>query len=493
MKSMLSHSSRRDFLKTATGAAAAATLAPWTHAVHGAAASDKRPNFIILVGEDMSPDMGCYGTSFAHTPNLDRLASQGARFNCCFTHCGVCAPSRSGMITGQYPTAIGTHHMRSILLQPPPLFTSYLQKEGYQIIWANKTDFNFDDRHDHFDKKIDWTGGNLPDGPFLAFFNIFTTHESQVRGDAKTHANNTKHLTAEQRQDPEKLPLPPFYPDTKEVRNDLRQYHELCTAVDYKVGDVMAMLDRKGLAENTVIIFTGDHGRGMPRMKRWCYDDGTHIPLVVRWPGHIDPGTVHDNVVGMIDLPATILSLAGIPVPAAFHGRPYLGPDAKPRKYVYAHRDRMDEALDRIRSVRDQQFRYVRNYMPELPYAQYINYNEVNPIMESWRLEGKAGHLDPVQRAFFSPTKPVEELYDCKSDPSNVKNIADSKDPAVIAKLDELRGALDQWIADTNDLGAIPERELIKRGLVADRLNEEYEQRVKLHPKEPPYLSPVQS
>lgn len=484
---MESNSSRRDFLR-ASAAAAAATISTSARRGRAAIARDKRPNFIILVGEDMSPDMGCQGVSFAHTPNLDQLASQGVRFNNCFTHCGVCAPSRSGMITGQYPTAIGTHHMRSTLIKPPPLFTHYLQQAGYTITWANKTDFNFADSHDHFDAHVDWTGGNLPDGPFLAFFNIFTTHESQVRGSAKVHAANTRRLTLQQRQDPDKLPLPPFYPDTPEVRNDVRQYHELCTAVDYKVGDVMAMLQRKGLADNTVVIFTGDHGRGMPRMKRWCYDDGTHIPLIVRWPAQIEPGTVRNDLVGMIDLPATILSLAGIEPPKDFHGQPYVGPAARQRKYVYAHRDRMDEAIDRIRSVRDQRYRYVRNFMPEVPYAQYINYNEENPIMQSWRQQGKAGKLDPTQRAFFARTKPAEELYDCQTDPSNVNNIADSKDPQATAKLGELRQALDQWIRDTNDLGAVPETELIHRGLVANRLQGEYTDRIKLHPKEPPYL-----
>lgn len=487
---MGANSSRRDFLRV-SAAAAATAMSTRVRTSRAAAPRDKRPNFVILVGEDMSPDMRCQGVPFAHTPNLDKLASQGVRFNNCFTHCGVCAPSRSGMITGQYPIAIGTHHMRSTLINPPPLFTSYLQEEGYTIAWANKTDFNFADSHDHFDMHVDWTEGNLPDGPFLAYFNIFTTHESQVRGNAKVHARNTRRLTADQRQDPAKLPLPPFYPDTPEERNDVRQYHELCTAVDYKVGDVMAMLERKGLADNTVVIFTGDHGRGMPRMKRWCYDDGTHIPLIVRWPRGIEPGGVRDDLVGMIDLPATILSLAGIEPPKAFGGQPYLGPAARPRQYVYAHRDRMDEAVDRIRSVRDARYRYVRNYMPDVPYAQYINYNELNPIMQSWREQGKAGKLDRAQRAFFAPAKPPEELYDCAADPSNVNNLAGSKDAGITAKLDELRGALDKWIADTHDLGAIPEAELIRRGLVADKLQKEYTDRVKLHPKEPPYLPPL--
>jgi N-sulfoglucosamine sulfohydrolase len=484
---MTAHVSRRNFLSNASavvGAAALSALSPLAYA----APAGKRPNFIILVGEDMSPDIGCYGSELSHTPNLDKLAAQGARFNNCFTHCGVCAPSRSGMITGQHPTAIGTHHMRSTLLKPPPMFTHYLQQAGYHVIWTNKTDFNFEVPKGGFDSKADWRNGDLPPGPFLAFFNIFTTHESQVRGSPQVHAKNTARLTPADRQDPKALPLPPFYPDTPEVRNDVRQYHELCTAVDYTVGDVMAMLEKKGLADNTVVIFTGDHGRGMPRMKRWCYDDGTHIPLIVRWPDGIKPGTVSDELVAMVDLPATILSLAGIGRPADFHGVPYLGDAVHPRQYVFSHRDRMDEAYDRIRSVRDQRYRYVRNFQPEVPYAQYINYNEENPIMRSWRATGRAGKLNPMQRQFFAKVKPPEELYDCQADPHNAENLISSADAATQGRLADLRRALDKWIDDTHDLGAVPERDLIARGLVADRLTTEYTERIKLHPKEPPYL-----
>lgn len=485
---MTHQTSRRDFIRTASVTAAAAVMASLEARAHAGPARDKRPNFVILVGEDMSPDMGCAGDTRARTPHLDQLAAQGARFDNCFTHCGVSAPSRSGMISGQYPIAIGTHHMRSTLLRPPPMFTRYLQDAGYKIIWTNKTDFNFQVPAHGFDSTADWTGGDLPAGPFLAFYNIITTHESQVRGTPAMHARNTRQLQPADRQDPAKLVLPPFYPDTPEIRHDIRQYYELCTAVDYKVGAVMAMLERKGLADNTVVIFTGDHGRGMPRMKRWCYNDGTHIPLLVRWPAGIAPGTVRDQLVAMVDLPATILALAGLPQPAEFHGVAYLGGPAKPRQYVYAHRDRMDEAGDRIRSVRDQRYRYVRNFQPEVPYAQYIDYNELNPIMQSWRKVGHAGGLNALQRHFFACRKPAEELYDCLADPHEVNNIVAVADPAVQAKLAELRQALDQWLADTHDLGAVAESDLIKRGLVADRLTTEYLPRIKLHPKEPPYL-----
>jgi uncharacterized sulfatase len=445
------------------------------------------PNFVLLVGEDMSPDLGCYDVPFARTPNLDRLAAQGAVYRNFFTHCPVCAPSRSGMITGQYPIAIGSHHMRSTLLQPPPLFTQYLQQAGYTVNWANKTDFNFNDQlHANFDLRTDWAAGDLPKEPFFLFYNDSTTHESQVRGTPDMHAKNTQRLTPADRQDPAKIPLPPFYPDTPEVRNDVRQFHELVTAVDYKIGDILDMLDKKGVADNTVVIFIGDHGRGMPWMKRWCYDRGTRIPLIVRWPRNIKPQTVSDQLIAMVDLPATILALAGIPVPPSFHGHPFLGEGAKDRNYVYAHRDRMDEAFDRIRSVRDARYRYVRNYYPQIPYAQYNNYNEENPIMQTLRLLGKAGKLDKIQHQYFTPTKPKEEFYDCQTDPHEVHNLIDSNDPAHREKIKELSAALDQWLADTHDLGAVPEKELVNRGLVADRL-QEYAERRKKQPIDPPF------
>jgi uncharacterized sulfatase len=437
--------------------------------------AETRPNIIWMVGEDMGAEVGCYGDRAAITPNIDQLAREGARFTRCFTHAPVCAPSRHGLITGRYPIATGAQHMRSRLLEPPVTFTKLLRDAGYYVAWPGKTDFNFKEPAEFADSRENWLKNAPPPQPFFAYVNFNQSHESQVRNDGNKFANNTRRLTAEQRHRPEEMALPPFWPDTTEVRREVANYYDLVTSVDYDVGDVLAYLEKHELAGRTVLIFFGDHGRGMPRFKRWCYDTGTHVPLVVRWPGQITPGTVRDDLVAFVDLPATVLSLAGAPIPAAFDGQPFLGPNrAPPRKYVYAHRDYMDETLDRIRSVRDAQFHYLRNFHPELPYAQRIEYMEIGKTMQAWRRAFAEGKLNPVQSLFFAKTKPREELYDTAADPWEVRNLAG--DPRHAAKLEELRRACEEWIAQTKDFGAIPLDELISRKIIAPR-NPEYNQR----------------
>lgn len=435
----------------------------------------ERPNIVWIVGEDLGPELGCYGDRLAHTPNIDALASQGTRFTRCYTHAPVCAPSRSGLITGMYPTTIGTHHMRSTLLKPPPTFTSYLRQAGYFVAWPGKTDFNFTVPKDAFDSTTDWLKEFPKQRPFFAYINFTVSHESQIRATAEQHAKNTARLKESDRQDPKKFTLPPYYPDTPEVRHDFKQYYEVATAVDYRVGDVLRALEKNGVADNTIVFFTGDHGRGMPRSKRWVYEQGTHVPLIVRWPGKLAPKSVREDLVCFLDFGPTALALAGAEVPKSMQGQVFLGPQAaSARKYVYHHRDRMDETFDRIRSVRDTRFQYVRNYYPDLPYAQTVAYMELMPTMKVWRQWHKEGKLTGAQSLFFAPKKPREELYDIAADPHCLDNLADVLNHR--KKLEELRAALDRWIVETKDLGEVPEKELVRRGLVADRLAE-YEKR----------------
>lgn len=462
-----------------------------------AAPAAERPNIVWLVGEDMGPELGCYGDPNAITPNMDRLAREGTRFTHCFTHAPVCAPSRSGLITGQYPTTIGTHHMRSHLNNPPPMFTEYLKKAGYTICWPSKagfgkTDFNFDVPENAFDVRTDWTQ-KKPKEPFFGFFNITWSHESKIRADAKTFRELTAKLAPDERHDPAKMVVPPYHPDAPEVRRDLANYYDLVTAVDKKMGEVLDTLEKWGIATNTIVLLTGDHGRGLPRSKRWVYDSGIHVPLIVRWPGKIKPGEVRDDLVSFIDFAPMMLAVAQVqsskskvqsPVPGAMdsvkelyspmQGIAFLGPNSKKRQYIFAARDRMDETYDRIRAVRDKQFKYIRNFEPQLPYAQRVAYGEEMPTMQVWRKWNAEGKLNATQKLFFAPRKPKEELYDCNADPYEVNDLA--ANPKYADKLKELRAALDKWIEETHDMGAIPETELVKRGIVADRLKE-YETR----------------
>jgi uncharacterized sulfatase len=449
---------------------------------HGA----ERPNIVWIVGEDMGPELGCYGDAYARTPNLDRLASEGARFTRCFTHAPVCAPSRSGLITGRYPTSIGSHHMRSKLLAPPPTFTSLLRNAGYRVYWPGKTDFNFDVPEDAFDSKTNWLKQFPRERPFFAYMNLFVSHESQIRTSKTQFAKNTVRLTPDQRHDPAKAALPPYYPDSPIVRRDWANYYDLCSQVDHLASDVLQALEHHGVASNTVVFFFGDHGRGLPRAKRWLYDSGIHVPLLVRWPGVIAPGSVREDLVCFLDFSPTVLSLADAEVPKELDGQVFLGPRRAPdRKYIFAARDRMDETYDRIRAVRDARFKYIRNFHPELPYAQRIDYMELMPTMRAWREAWAKGSLTGPQKLFFSKTKPPEELYDLDADPHEIRNLAGAPEQAApehAAKLVELRAALDGWLRDAKDLGAVPEKELIERGLVADKLTE-YQKRVKPLPE----------
>ncbi len=446
-----------------------------------------RPNIVWIIGEDMGPELRCYGDQNAITPNMDRLAREGARYTHCFTHAPVCAPSRFGLITGQYPTSAGAHHMRSQLLEPPPMFTEYLKKAGYTICWPKnnfgKTDFNFEVPKNAFDVREDWTQSK-PQEPFFGYFNVAVSHESKIRAPKEEFAKLTEKLKPSERQNPAKMKIPPYHPDAPEVRRDLANYYELVTAVDYKVGEVLAALDKWNIATNTIVIFFGDHGRGLPRSKRWVYDSGIHVPLMVRWPGQIKRGEVRNDLVSFVDLAPTMLSVAGVEITSdilpfdkekkaakpTFQGIPFLGPQAQKRDYIFAARDRMDETCDRIRAVRDERFKYIRNFEPKLPYAQRVAYGEEMPTMQVWRKWNEDGKLNAIQKLFFAPAKPTEELYDCEADPHEIKNLANN--PKHAKKMAELRTALDKWVAETKDLGAIPERELIERGLVADRLAE---------------------
>lgn len=457
------------------------------------AADPKKPNIVVLSCEDISPNLGCYGDPDAITPNLDAFAKEGARFTRAFTHAPVCAPSRSGIITGQYPTTMGSHHMRSKLVNAPPMFTEYLRKQGYTICWPGvggigKTDFNFDPPKGWSDVTDDWTKKpEVLKEPFFAVYNVTVTHESQARANEAAYKRNTARLKPTEIRDRAKVKLPPYYPDTPAVRECVGKYHDNITAMDYTMGDVLKLLDDRKLRDNTLVIFYGDHGWGLTRGKRWPYDSGLRVPFIVRWPGVVKPGTVRDDLTCFLDLAPTYISLAGGDVPKQMQGRVFLGAKAQPAPpFVFAARDRMDETYDRVRSVRGERYRYVRNYHPELPYFQYINYMDEMPILKDWRKLAFDGKLNDTQKLFWSRTKPKEELYDLETDPYEVNNLATAESALLQKVRKEMSAALDKWVIDTNDLGEVPEKDLIKRGIVKDVLSTEYDARVKLHPKTPP-------
>ncbi len=452
------------------------------------------PNIVWIVADDMSPDLGAYGDPVARTPHLDRLAAEGQRFDRAFSIAGVCAPSRSALVTGQFPTTIGTHHMRSWGVPPPSVkaFPMALRRAGYYTSNNAKIDYNLapfevtsrlagqpegeDVRRsvsrpplgvwDESGREAHWR--NRPDAkqPFFAVFDVFVTHESRIRLPENAFQTATAQLTPADRQDPEAVIVPPYYPDTRVVRADLARYYELVTAADLEVGRILAELEEDGLAQNTVVLFFADHGRGLPRAKRWLWDSGIRVPLLVRWPGVIEAGTVSGELVSFVDFAPTMLALAGAKRPPGLPGRVFLGPETEPEpEFVFAARDRMDETYDLIRAVRSRRYKYLLNAMPRLPYAQHISYMDQMPTMQELRrLAAEDGGLEGAAAAFMARSKPPEEFYDLEVDPDETHNLAAAEATLGAkeqAQLDAMREALRAWKERTGDLGDLSEGELL--------------------------------
>ncbi|WP_310587614.1 sulfatase-like hydrolase/transferase [Fibrella rubiginis] len=435
----------------------------------------QRPNMLWLSCEDMSPHLGCYGDSTVPTPNLDRLAREGVRFTNAFCTAGVCAPSRNAIITGMYQTATGGHNMRTLAntfpektglpraysIVPPPAvraFPEYLRANGYYCTNNEKTDYQFDAPPTVWDEtspRAHWK--NRADGqPFFAVFNNIVTHESQVWARAKLPL----------RVSPDRIQIPAYYPDTKTVRQDMARHFSNIADMDSWVGTMLKELEENGLLANTIIFFWSDHGDGLPFVKRELYDRGLRVPLLVRFPNRKNAGTTRSDLVSMIDLAPTVLTLAGLPTPKQMQGQALFAKNGgtsgnPPRRYVFAARDRMDTEYDRVRAVHDGRYEYIRNFLPEKPLYQDLDYRKQQPMMaELLRLRDE-GRLNTVQMQWFRPTKPAEELYDLKTDPYQLHNLA--ADAAFAPQLKRLQQAFAQWQHTVPDFGAIPEKELIRQ------------------------------
>ena len=416
-----------------------------------------RPNILWLSAEDISPHLGCYGDPHAITPHLDQLAKEGTRYTHAFTTAGVCAPCRSGIITGMYQTTLGTHHMRCRAQLPEKIrpFTQYLREAGYYCTNNSKTDYQFSAPKDTWDQsngKAHWRGRKKGQ-PFFAVFNFTGCHESGIANEGKYKAV-TQALPEKHRQAAGKLQLPPYYPDTLVVREDWKRNYELITAMDAWAGRLIAQLKEDGVYDNTIIFFWSDHGVGLPRAKRWLYDSGTRVPLIVRAPD--GKPAVSGRMVSSIDFGPTVLKLAGLPLPKHVQGRSFIH-DA-PREFVFGARDRMDERYDIIRSVRGPRYRYIRNYEPLKTYYQYMNTPEKGATMKEIRRVQAAGKMPAAAALFMAPAKQAEELYDLQADPHEIRNLAGQPEHA--ARLKRMREVHLQWVRDTGDLGLLPEAEI---------------------------------
>ena len=423
------------------------------------------PNIIWLTSEDNSPFFGCYGDKFSTTPNFDKLASEGFLYTHAYANAPVCAPTRNTILTGVYACSGGNEHMRSNYPKSDIVKTypEYLREIGYYCTNNVKTDYNLG----NFDDKAIWDDcsnkahyKNRKNGqPFFAVFNCTISHESSL------HKSIPDSLL---RHRPEEIPLPPYHPATPEMKHDWAQYYDKIEDMDSWVGEKLKELEDAGLLENTIVFYYGDHGGVLARSKRYVYESGTHVPFIVRIPEkykYLFPektvGSKVNRLISFVDLLPTLLSITGIQIPEYLQGSAFLGKQktADP-EYAFMFRGRMDERYDMCRAVRDQKFRYIRNYMPYRIYGQHLEYLWLAPSVGSWEKAYLNGECNEIQSVFWNK-KPVEELYDTENDPWEINNLANN--PKYKEVLERMRAANKTWVTQIYDAGFIPEAERVER------------------------------
>ena len=416
------------------------------------------PNILWLTSEDNGPHLGCYGDKFSKTPHLDALAKKGMIYTRATSNAPVCAPARTTIISGMYPTSTGSGEMRSMANLPEQIkmFPVYLREAGYYCTNNAKEDYNLEKNGVVWDvssRKANWR--NAPDGmPFFSVFNFGTTHESRIRK-----------LPHQLSHDPSKVSLPAYHPDHPDVRRDWAQYYDKISEMDAQVGNKLKDLQKAGLEDDTIVFYFSDHGSGMPRDKRTALFSGLNVPMIVYIPEkwkHLAPknymvGGESDRLISFVDLAPTLLSIAGVKAPELMQGKAFMGRyEAQPVEYAYGFRGRMDSRYDMVRTVIGKRYIYVRNYMPHKIPGQYIPYMFETPTTRIWKSLYEAGKLN-VAQSYFWKTKRSEELYDLKNDPDEVHNLVDS------AKYDKIilrmRKAHLSHIATIRDLGFLPEGE----------------------------------
>lgn len=443
-----------------------------------------QPNVLWFVVDDMSPSFSCYGETLIQTPAVDKLAAEGTKFTRAYVTAPVCSTCRSALITGMYQTTIGAHHHRSgrgeLKIHLPPDVTPVpvqFQKAGYFTCIGSglpgfdncgrpvgakgkkkggsqlgKTDYNFEWDPKMYDSH-DWAAhGEKP------FFMQVQLHGGKLReGSPEARAAFKERVIAElgSATDPAKVTLPPYYPRDPVILDDWALYLDAARMTDRHVGRVLARMEKEGLMENTLIIFMTDHGISHARGKQFLYDEGARIPFVVRGPG-IAKGAVRDDLIMQIDMAAISLAAAGLPIPAGMQGRDVFGKDYQPRSAIFAARDRCDETVEYLRSVRTDQFLYIRNFLPQRPHLQPNAYKDGKAIVQTLRALHEKGELPSISEdLLFSPTRQPEELYDYKADPFQVTNLA--ANPDFKAQFEAQRARLDKWIIESGDKG--PESE----------------------------------
>ena len=471
-----------DIMRLETILAVVCLLITGEASLHGEekAPSQKRPNILWIVGENFALDLGCYGAKNVKTPNLDGLAAGGVRYTNVFSTSPVCAPSRSAFMTGMYATTTDMHHMRSHRdddfrlpqgvrpithrLRDAGYYTANLKTMGDKVIGTGKLDLNFVNEGPLYDGD-DWA--QLRENqPFFAQVNM-PEAEYDIYDRKSSEKPRVKWVGEEwhpQVATADNVKPPPYYPDHQITREEWARYLNSVSGMDVRVGWMLEQLKKDGTSDDTVIIFFADNGRLEARGIHWCFDSGLHVPMIIKWPKNFEPpvgyraGAVHAEVVSLLDLTATTLSFAGIKRPLGMHSRVFLGEEIFPlRRYAFAARDRIDETIVRQRSVHDGRYHYIRNFTEGAGFPTLNRYKEkcflVKPLMRKLHAEGK---LEGPAAALMRPF-PREMLFDTRNDPHEIRNLAESDDPAHRQALAEMQAALVTWMAESGDRGHIPE------------------------------------
>ncbi|MBD3267944.1 sulfatase-like hydrolase/transferase [bacterium] len=457
---------RRDFMKKTGLAAAGASI------LSMAPRAEDRPNILWLTAEDLSPHLGCYGDPYAVTPTLDGLAAKGVRYNHAYATAPLCTPARSSIITGVFASSMGTQHLRGVMPLSPNIhcFTEFLRQAGYYCSNNVKEDYNFPTPDEAWDESSDTAHWRKRDSnqPFFSVFNFMTTHQSQTRYTQEELETKNEKLKPSERHDPADAPLPPYYPDTPAVRTNVAAFHTQVTLMDKQVKELLDQLEEDGLADDTIVFFYGDHGDGLPRGKRWLHDTGLRVPLIVYCPEKYQhlapakPGGSVQRLVSFVDFAQTVLSLAGIEAPSYMQGEAFLGKyEGQEREYVFGIRDRVDEVYEFSRSIRDERYHYIRNFMPHRARMQRSFYSERTPIRQELRRLHEEGELEGNEQWLMDESIPVEELYDTWNDPWELNNLADAKKHQTRKK--RMQKRLYDWMLETKDLSLLPETYMIER------------------------------
>lgn len=425
----------------------------------------ERPNFLVITWEDTSPHFGCYGDKLAHTPVIDKLAAEGIRFTQAYAVAGVCAPSRSAIVSARYPAGLGSHQMRSNIKVPPGLrcFPAYLRDAGYYCINPGKTDYNFTapaDTWDATDKDAAWKN-RKPGQPFLAVYNFAETHQGPAQRQSTADAQRAK-LPKERVVSPDQVTVPGYFPDTPGVRQQLANVINNIACGDMVTAGLLKKLRDEGLEEDTIVIFYGDHGDGIPRIKTQIYHESLLVPLVVKIPARFRradtpaAGSAVDELVSLMDLGPTMLSLAGVKPPTGWDGRAFLGEYKQPApSRLFAERDRIDFCWNFQRAVHDGRWHYIRDFRPDLMPRPPSKSFEISAILQDSRRLHREGKFTGPGAAWLEKTGIAEELYDTQADPRCLHNLA--ADPAQTDRMAAMRAALREWQVRVNDLGFLPE------------------------------------